>query len=345
MANCLEALLAALFLDGGLEVADDIFGRILFNSEGDLRSLWFKCPSDQHKHPIQEQLPEGDRHLIKCSPRLTKLLELENMTGVTFTHIRLLARALTSRSYNILTLGSNQRMEFLGDTVLQLLASHYLYKFFPRHHEGHLSLLRSSLVNNKTQDKVCRDLGLDYFCDYDRSQGNNQDEAQSNNPLNNLKTKDRADLLEAFLGALFVDKGLMYCRTFCQVAFFPRLKDFILNMEWNDPKSRLQQSCLTLRDKDKKSDPDIPVYKVIETIGPTNTRDFRVAVKFQGKRLSVGKGHSIQEAEMDAALKALEVIDSPQLRRQNRIMKKRRHCESDRQMQETMEGDVESGTL
>lgn len=75
------------------------------------------------------------------------------MTGIEFTHIRLLARAFTDRSlgFSNLTLGSNQRMEFLGDTVLQLISSDYLYRHFPDHHEGHLSLLRSSLVNNRTQ--------------------------------------------------------------------------------------------------------------------------------------------------------------------------------------------------
>ena len=62
-----------------------------------------------------------------------------------------------------LTLGSNQRMEFLGDTVLQLITSEYLYKHFPEHHEGHLSLLRSSIVNNRTQAVVCDDIGIPEF--------------------------------------------------------------------------------------------------------------------------------------------------------------------------------------
>lgn len=180
-----------------------------------------------------------------------------------------MARAFTDRSigYTNLTLGSNQRLEFLGDTVLQLIVSEYLYKYFPEHHEGHLSvssiiifftktwryisyilqLLRSSLVNNKTQAVVCDDLGMTQYALY-------------GNPKAELKTKDRADLLEAFLGALYVDKGLEYCRIFCDVCFFPRLQDFIMNQDWNDPKSKLQQCCLTLRTMDG-GEPDIPVYK------------------------------------------------------------------------------------
>uniref|UniRef100_T1IMV5 Ribonuclease 3 n=1 Tax=Strigamia maritima TaxID=126957 RepID=T1IMV5_STRMM len=289
MANCLEALMGALFLDGEIEAADKVFSRTLF-SEFDLLDIWINYPP----HPLQEQEPEGDRKYIESVPLLQKLTQFEGAIGVDFTHVRLLARAFTHRSvgYNNLTLGSNQRLEFLGDTVLQLVASEYLYKHFPEHHEGHLSLLRSSLVNNRTQAVVCDDLGMVDYAIYAYPKGE-------------LKTKDRADLLEAFLGALYVDKNLEYCKVFCQVCFFPRLQDFIMNQDWNDPKSKLQQCCLTLRTMDG-GEPDIPVYKVIECKGPTNTRIFTVAVYFRGERLAKGSGHSIQQAEMAAASKALE---------------------------------------
>ncbi|RWS31361.1 ribonuclease 3-like protein [Leptotrombidium deliense] len=308
MANCFEALMGALFLDGDIDVADKVFSNTLFGDEPALLDTWVNYP----KHPIQQQDPNGDRHYIKDVPRLRELKGFEEITGIDFTHIRLLARAFTHRSvgFNNLTLGSNQRMEFLGDTVLQLIASEYLYKFFPEHHEGHLSLLRSSLVNNKTQAVVCDDLGMTQFAVYNYAKGV-------------LKTKDRADLLEAFLGALYVDKGLEYCRTFCNVCFFPRLEDFIMNQDWNDPKSKLQQCCLTLRSIDG-GEPDIPVYKVIESLGPTNTRVYKVAVYFREKRLATGKGHSIQEAEMDAAANALNAAKDlfPQLNHQKRVIER-----------------------
>ncbi|XP_064457228.1 ribonuclease 3-like [Ornithodoros turicata] len=307
MANCFEALMGALFLDDGIKVADEVFSKTLF-SEPDLLDVWTNYPP----HPLQEQEPEGDRKWIDSVPLLKKLNEFEDMTGIEFTHIRLLARAFTHRSigFNNLTLGSNQRLEFLGDTVLQLVASEYLYKFFPEHHEGHLSLLRSSLVNNRTQAVVCDDLGMVEYTIYPYPKGE-------------LQTKDRADILEAFLGALFVDKGLEYCSTFCQVCFFPRLQDFILNQDWNDPKSKLQQCCLTLRSMDG-GEPDIPVYKVIECKGPTNTRVYTVAVYFRGKRLATGSGHSIQQAEMAAASKALEASKElfPQLSHQRRVLER-----------------------
>ncbi|EFN85596.1 ribonuclease 3 [Harpegnathos saltator] len=308
MANCFEALMGSLFLDGGIEVADRVFGETLFKDEEDLAKVWVNYP----RHPLQEQEPMGDRQWIPSFELLQKLTKFEESIGIKFTHIRLLARAFTDRSigYTNLTLGSNQRLEFLGDTVLQLIVSEYLYKFFPEHHEGHLSLLRSSLVNNKTQAVVCDDLGMTQYALY-------------GNPKAELKTKDRADLLEAFLGALYVDKGFKYCHVFCDVCFFPRLQDFIMNQDWNDPKSKLQQCCLTLRTMDG-GEPDIPVYKVIECKGPTNTRVYTVAVYFQGKRLAKASGHSIQEAEMNSAKEALEKSQDlfPQLDHQKRVIAK-----------------------
>ncbi len=250
-------------------------------------------PCSLAHHPLQLQEPNGDRHWISGFPVLQRLTKFEDATGVEFTHIRLLARAFTDRSLgdSDLTMGSNQRMEFLGDTVLQLITSDYLYRHFPEHHEGHLSLLRSSVVNNRTQSVVCDDLGIaDFAC--------------FANPKLDLKVKDKADLLEAYIGALYVDKDLAYCKTFAEVCFFPRLRHFILNQEWNDPKSKLQQCCLTLRQMNGK-EPDIPVYKVTECKGPTNTRVYGVVVYFRAERLAKAQGQSIQEAEMNAARKAL----------------------------------------
>ena len=98
------------------------------------------------------------------------------------------------------------------------------------------------------QATVCEDLGIPKY-------------AMFSNPRKDFKMKDRADLLEAFIGALYIDKDLEYCQVFAQVCFFPRLYQFITNQEWNDPKSKLQQCCLTLRTMER-GEPDIPVYKV-----------------------------------------------------------------------------------
>ncbi|GBP09114.1 Ribonuclease 3 [Eumeta japonica] len=285
MANCFEALMGALFLDAGIEVADRVFALALWHNDPELQEVWCK----ERAHPLQEQEPLGDRKYIKDFEFLQRLTKFEDSIGIQFKHIRLLARAFTDRSvgFTHLTLGSNQRLEFLGDTVLQLVVSDKLYRHFPEHHEGHLSLLRSSLVNNRTQAMVCDDLNMSSYAIY-------------NNPEAKPTTKKhKADLLEAFLGALYIDK------------------------DWNDPKSKLQQCCLTLRSM-KGGEPDIPVYKVIECLGPTNTRVYTVAVYFRGARLAAARGHSIQKAEMNAAEEALNSAHAlfPQLDHQKRVIAK-----------------------
>ncbi|XP_041422181.1 ribonuclease 3 isoform X3 [Xenopus laevis] len=308
MANCFEALMGAVYLEGGLEEAKQLFGRLLFGNE-DLRDVWLNYPL----HQLQLQESNSDRHLIETSPVLKKLTKFEEAIGVEFTHVRLLARAFTLRTvgFNHLTLGHNQRMEFLGDSIMQLVATEYLFIHFPDHHEGHLTLLRSSLVNNRTQAKVAEELGMQEF-------------AITNDKTKRpvvLRTKTLADLLESFIAALYIDKDLEYVHTFMNVCFFPRLKEFILNQDWNDPKSQLQQCCLTLRTEGKE--PDIPLYKTLQTVGPSHARTYTVAVYFKGERIGCGKGPSIQQAEMGAAMDALEKYNFPQMAHQKRFIERK----------------------
>uniref|UniRef100_A0A915N1G1 Uncharacterized protein n=1 Tax=Meloidogyne javanica TaxID=6303 RepID=A0A915N1G1_MELJA len=265
MANTFEALMAAVFLDSGLEQCDKIFANALFVNESNLLQIWTNLP----EHPLKKDTPYGDRHLISSVPCLKLLVEFERCIGITFKHIRLLAKAFTRRNvpYNFLTLGHNQRLEFLGDTILQLLTSEYLYKQFPYHQEGHLSLLRTCLVQATTQAVVCDDLTMVKYLVIPQA-------LLRKCPQPNLRTKDKADLY------------------------------FILSQRWNDPKSQLQQSCLTLRNF-ASSEPDIPEYKTIGIEGPTNTRIYRVAVYFRNKRLAVGTGASMHLAQMKAAENAL----------------------------------------
>ncbi|KAL4219635.1 hypothetical protein ACF0H5_022207 [Mactra antiquata] len=297
MANCFEAFLGALFMDGGIKLADRVFSETLFKEE-DLLDTWVNTPP----HPLITDEPNGDRHWIEQSPVLQKLTSFEEDIGYEFRHIRLLAKAFTQRNvgYNNLTFGHNQRLEFLGDTVMQLICSEYLFRHFPDHHEGHLTLLRSSLVNNKTQSTVAAELGMiDFVIKANMTKLDEKTQAAYD-----LKTKEKADLLEALLGAMLIDGGLEPCKILIEVCFLPRLKDFILDQEWNDPKSELQQCCLTLRDINDET-PDIPVYKVLKASGPTNQRTYTVAVYFREKRLAVGIGGGIQQAEMKAAEAAL----------------------------------------
>uniref|UniRef100_F7HRQ1 Ribonuclease 3 n=1 Tax=Macaca mulatta TaxID=9544 RepID=F7HRQ1_MACMU len=308
MANCFEALIGAVYLEGSLEEAKQLFGRLLFN-DPDLREVWLNYPL----HPLQLQEPNTDRQLIETSPVLQKLTEFEEAIGVIFTHVRLLARAFTLRTvgFNHLTLGHNQRMEFLGDSIMQLVATEYLFIHFPDHHEGHLTLLRSSLVNNRTQAKVAEELGMqEYAITNDKTK----------RPVA-LRTKTLADLLESFIAALYIDKDLEYVHTFMNVCFFPRLKEFILNQDWNDPKSQLQQCCLTLRTEGKE--PDIPLYKTLQTVGPSHARTYTVAVYFKGERIGCGKGPRYEKKIPGIAFNEHPVYNFPQMAHQKRFIERK----------------------
>eukprot|EP00057_Strongylocentrotus_purpuratus_P009657 XP_011664131.1 PREDICTED: ribonuclease 3 [Strongylocentrotus purpuratus] len=326
MANCLEAVMGAIYLEAGLDLCRKIFGKLLFEEEY-LQTIWLNHPKD----PLQADFPETDRHLIKNSEVLQKLTVFEGDTGMRFTHIRLLARAFTQRTvgYTNLTMGSNQRLEFLGDSVLQLVVSSYLYKHFPNHHEGHLSLLRSSLVNNKTQSIIAQDLGLVEYIIEPKTRSRNE---------NNIPMKIMADLVEALIGAMYVDHGLEVVSTFCSVVFYPRLKDFIQTQHWNDAKSQLQQCCLTLRVEGQE--PDVPNYKVIGQSGPTNSRQYSVAVYFKSKRMSTGTASNIRDAEMEAAKNALRKGNFPHLWFQRKCVMLRKQREAMRE-EEKMKEDEE----
>ncbi|XP_041482093.1 ribonuclease 3-like [Lytechinus variegatus] len=326
MANCLEAVFGAIYLEAGLELCREIFGKLLFEEEH-FQNIWLKHPKD----PLQADFPDTDRHLIKNSEVLQKLTVFEEDTGMRFRHIRLLARAFTQRSvgYTNLTQGSNQRLEFLGDSVLQLVVSSYLYKHFPYHHEGHLSLLRSSLVNNKTQSIIAQELGLVEYIIEPKIRPRNE---------NNVPMKILADLVEALIGAMYVDHGLDVVETFCGVVFYPRLKDFIQKNHWNDAKSQLQQCCLTLRVEGQE--PDVPYYKVISQSGPTNSRQYSVAVYFKAKRMSTGTASNIRDAEMEAAKNALRKGNFPHLYFQRKcamLRKQREAMMDDERMKEEEE--------
>lgn len=327
-SDAFEALMAAIALDSDLETVDRIFGAVLFGDNEKIHRVWVRIPP----HPLQAQCPEGDRLWAVRVPMLKKLCSLEDSLGIQFKHLRVLARAMTIRKtgFNFYTLGDNQRLEFLGDSLLKYVSTDYLFRHFPRHHEGHLSLLKNSLVNKYTQAAVCTELGLDQFvirrednsfgCNPNKSHlkesnslpngitvgsSNITGTGKSNSNTQNQNVKYRADLLEAFIGALFVDKDLTWVERFCQVCFWPRLVEFILKQEWNDAKSKLQQCCLTFRSLHE--DPEIAHYKVLEHSGPTNQRTYRVGVYFRGQRLATGQGRSVQQAQMEAAKKALEL--------------------------------------
>ncbi|KAH8861658.1 Ribonuclease 3 [Schistosoma japonicum] len=286
-SDAFEALMAAITLDAGLDTVDRIFGAVLFGDDERIHRVWVQIPP----HPLQSQCPEGDRSWATKVPMLRKLCTLEDILGIKFKHLRVLARALTIRKtgFNVYTL-----------TFI---------------------IIKNSLVNKYTQASVCSELGLEHYVIRREDNSihkcnniNNTTAATTSKNPNSCKVanttqvsssnpsvpKSRRNkkgnqkqimlLLPTFIGALFVDKDLTWVERFCQICFWPRLVEFILKQEWNDAKSKLQQCCLTFQHS-----------------GPTNQRVYRVGVYFRGQRLATGQGRSVQQAQMEAAKKALEL--------------------------------------
>ncbi|TKR59478.1 hypothetical protein L596_029140 [Steinernema carpocapsae] len=161
LANIFEALFGAIYLDGGLNECDRVFADITFRNEqnGEENKLAWK---NMLEHPLKRENPHGDRHLIPKCKSLLLLTKFEKSINAKFKHIRVLAKAFSRAciGLNNLTHGSNQRLEFFGDTILQFLTTEFLFHKFPSHSEGALSLLRQGLVNNKALSTICDKLSM-----------------------------------------------------------------------------------------------------------------------------------------------------------------------------------------
>lgn len=215
-----------------------------------------------------------------------------------FKNKSLLEQAFTHRSYlnelrakkDVGSIDSNERLEFLGDSIIAFLTSEFLYKKFPNLAEGKLTNLRSFLVKTQTLSKVARELSLGQYLKLSRGEQN----AGPNNPTL------LANTFEAVVGAIFLDSGLYRVKTFLREVLFPKIYQGLVN--YKDNKSLLQENV----QKDKKA---TPIYDVLKTEGPDHKRIFTVGVFVERKLLGKGRGASKQEAEQEAAKAALQNLE------------------------------------
>ncbi len=222
--------------------------------------------------------------------------ELEEKLGVTFSDKALLLQALVHTSYlnenPLFPLDDNERLEFLGDAVLDFVVGDYLYHRFPEMKEGELTWLRSSLVKGETLARFARKLSLGNFL----LMGKGEEESGGRERNSILSSA-----FEALVGAIYLDKGLDPVRSFLEPLIEPELDSLLQEAMGVDPKSQLQefvQEWLGIT----------PVYRTIEEKGPEHDKVFVVGV-FLGERLwGKGEGHSKQQASMEAAQKALEAL-------------------------------------
>lgn len=222
--------------------------------------------------------------------------EIEKKIGLSFKDEKLLKKAMTHRSYlnenREEQLESNERLEFLGDAVLELIISSRLYKEFPEKTEGELTGIRSAIVRTESLANESRRLGL----------GENLLMSKGEEDSGG-KDKDYllANTYEAVLGAIYIDQGLEICKDFVQRTILKQLPNIIENELFIDPKTKAQE---LIQARYKLT----PTYSVIKEEGPDHDKLFTVVLKIGKKNFSDGFGYSKQKAEEEAARKAIEKL-------------------------------------
>lgn len=223
------------------------------------------------------------------------LSQFEKKVNVTFKDRNLLKQAFIHRSYineNPRTgLAHNERLEFLGDAVLELIVTDFLYKKYPHKQEGDLTSYRAALVNAQIIGSIAmNDLEMNDFMLLSKGEAKDTGRAR----LSIL-----ADAYEAFLGALYLDQGYEVCERFVRDTILIKTEEVMSKGLWKDPKSLVQEKAQELIGV-------TPLYKVQQEIGPDHDKRFVVAVYFGAERIAEGEGKSKQEAEQQAAEAALK---------------------------------------
>lgn len=221
--------------------------------------------------------------------------QFEKKTNIIFNDKKLLEQAFIHRSYINENTGSklshNERLEFLGDAVLELIVTDYLYKKYSEKDEGELTAYRSSLVNATICGEIASDLGMnDYLL---LSKGEAKDIGKARGYI-------LANTYEAYVGAVYLDQGYDVAKDFIAKTIFDKIETIVAQKLWRDPKSLVQEKAQEYLNV-------TPSYKVLHESGPDHDKYFTIGIFFGEGCVAEGKGKSKQEAEQDAAHKALEI--------------------------------------
>lgn len=221
--------------------------------------------------------------------------KFEKKTNIIFNNKKLLEQAFTHRSYinenNGSKVSHNERLEFLGDAVLELVVTDYLYNKYPEEDEGSLTAYRSSLVNAITIGEVAQNMGMNDFLLLSR--GESKDIGKARGYI-------LANTFEAFIGAVFLDRGYKVAEEFIAQTLFNKIDTIVAQKLWRDHKSLVQE-------KSQEYLNVTPSYKVLNETGPDHDKHFTIGIYFGDELIAEGKGKSKQEAEQLAARKALEI--------------------------------------
>ncbi|OGF73903.1 ribonuclease III [Candidatus Giovannonibacteria bacterium RIFCSPHIGHO2_02_FULL_46_20] len=221
--------------------------------------------------------------------------KFETTLGITFKSIDLLKIALTHRSYlnehPLWQKEHNERLEFLGDAVLELVVTEYLYRQFPDKPEGELTSLRAALVNAQMLGSLASDLGLNDFILLSRGEARD---------VGRARLAILANTFESVTGAIYLDQGYGAAQAFLERVLFPRLKDVLDKKLYRDAKSLFQEEA-----QERVS--ITPTYEVIKEWGPDHDRHFVVGVYLGHDLIAQGEGPSKQAAQQQAAEAALNI--------------------------------------
>lgn len=223
------------------------------------------------------------------------LNKLEQELGHKFNNQELLKQALTHRSYlnehPEVALGHNERLEFLGDAVLEIIVTEHLFNNFPDHPEGELTDWRASLVNAKILATIAKDLDVE-----DNLYLSKGEEKDANSKARQYIL---ANAMEAIIGATYLDGGMEAAKNFIHKYIICHLKNILENHLYLDPKSRFQE-------KAQETVGITPHYKVLSESGPDHEKNFEVGLYLEEELVAVGRGSSKQEAQVAAATQGLE---------------------------------------
>ena len=221
---------------------------------------------------------------------------LAERIGVSFSDISLLRAACTHRSYLNENRGSglehNERLEFLGDAVLELVVTSFLYKKYPTKPEGQLTAYRSAIVNTVSLTKVAERIGLNDFMLLSRGEAKDTGRARA---------VIIANAVEATIGAVYLDQGYDAAANFISdhILNVIDIENIVKDKTWLDAKSHFQEVS---QDKTGLT----PTYKTLKETGPDHDKHFTLGVFLGDVQVAAGIGQSKQEAEQKAAEKALE---------------------------------------
>lgn len=214
--------------------------------------------------------------------------------SISFVNPQLLRQAFVHRSYvneyREEKLEHNERLEFLGDAVLELVATAFLYDRYPQKTEGELTAFRAALVNTNTLALVAGELGMNECLLL--SKGEAKDTGRARQYI-------LANTYEAFIGALYLDRGYEAGESFIHQTLLPRIDEIIEKQLWQDNKSFFQEKAQELVSI-------TPQYELLSESGPDHDKQFVVGVYLGGECVAKGEGKSKQEAEQEAAQSALE---------------------------------------